>query len=335
MKAKYLYFTAPNQIEVREQMLPSLSEGEVLVKSICSAISPGTEMLIYKGKFPKESSDHIDPVSSQLNYPFQYGYACVGEVVEVGVDVEQDWVQKLVFSFQPHGDFFITTPEYLFPLPAWCPVETACFLANMETSVNLVQDAAPIVGENVIVFGQGVVGLLTASLLAEFPLQDLVTVDNYPERRAASKGIGLSASLNPVDPDFREQVFELIPEGADLAIEASGNPSALDDAITLTRFGGRIVIGSWYGQRKASIDLGGKFHRSRMQLISSQVSTISASLSDRWDKIRRLETAWQALMRIRPEKWVTHRFKLDQAADAYAMLAEAPGKSIQTVFDYQ
>jgi threonine dehydrogenase-like Zn-dependent dehydrogenase len=118
-------------------------------------------------------------------------------------------------------------------------------------------------------------------------------------------------------------------------IEISGNPSALDDAIALTIFSGRIVIGSWYGEKRAPIDLGGKFHRSRIKLISSQVSSISPELSGRWDKSRRFEVAWNALKRIQPEKWVTHKFPFDQATQAYQLLDGSPELALQIIFTYK
>ena len=108
--------------------------------------------------------------------------------------------------------------------------------------------------------------------------------------------------------DLQLSTFDLF----DLTFELSGSPSALNDAIALTTFSGRIVIGSWYGKKHAEIDLGGSFHRSRIKLISSQVSTISPELSGRWDKSRRFDTAWKALERIKPEKWITHRFPIEE-----------------------
>jgi threonine dehydrogenase-like Zn-dependent dehydrogenase len=121
----------------------------------------------------------------------------------------------------------------------------------------------------------------------------------------------------------------------DLVFELTGSPSALNDAIAHAAFSGRIIIGSWYGKKRAEIDLGGSFHRSRIKLISSQVSTISPELSGRWDKSRRFDTAWKALERIQPQKWITHRFSLDEAAKAYQLLDENPGETIQVIFEYE
>ena len=335
MHARTLFFTSPKQVEIRQTALPPLSQGQVLVETMCSAISPGTEMLIYRGQFPQGLSDTHDSFSSDLNYPLAYGYATVGRVIKISKEMRHRWLDRLVFAFQPHASHFIATPDDLFLLPDGMSPETACFLPNMETAVNFVQDAAPILGERALVFGQGIVGLLTASLLAEFPLASLTTCDCYPLRREASLSLGVTDSLNPNARGFREQVRKLYPSGVDLSLELSGAPEALNDAIALTGFGGRVVIGSWYGEKQAHLNLGGDFHRSRIKMISSQVSTISPGLSARWDKARRFVVAWEALERIHPEKWITHRFPFDEAQKAYRLLDENPQDSIQTILQYQ
>jgi threonine dehydrogenase-like Zn-dependent dehydrogenase len=204
----------------------------------------------------------------------------------------------------------------------------------METAVNLVQDAAPLLGERVLVLGQGVVGLLTASLLSEFPLEALVTVDAYEPRRKLSP-VHPGFSLDPGSPDFHEDARRLLNDRADLTFELSGQPAALNVALALTGFSGRIVIGSWYGEKRAEIDLGGTFHRSRIKLISSQVSTLAPELSGRWDKIRRFGVAWKALERLQPERWITQRFPLEEAANAYELLDKTPQETIQVVITYR
>ena len=348
MKRGTIYFTAPKQVELREEPLPVPGADEVLVETVYSAISAGTEMLVYRGEFPKQV-DAIDPISSGLHYPTSYGYANVGRVKDVGKTVNGEWKERLVFSFQPHTSHFIADPVSLIPIPESLSPEAACFLPNMETAVNLVQDAAPILGERVLVLGQGVIGLLATALLKEFPLETLVTADRYPLRRQASLGIGVTASLDPTTDDFCEKALKhchrnLIPHrelrdlprrgGFDLALELSGSPSALENAIAVTAFSGRIVIGSWYGDKPTPIDLGSVFHHSRIKIISSQVSTIAPELSARWDKQRRFEVAWEALKRIQPQKWITHRYSIENAGKAYQLLNVDPQETIQIIFQY-
>lgn len=350
MKRKILYFTAPQQVELREESLPGLGVEEVLVETVCSAISAGTEMLIYRGQFPHLADTH-DNLSSHLNYPLAYGYACVGVVRETGKHVDKGLLGKLVFGFQPHSTHFISQASSIILVPDSFPADACCFLPNMETAVNLVLDAAPLLGERVLVLGQGVVGLLVASLLKEFPLEILVTSDCYAIRRKASLDVGAMHSFDP-DSNITKGMEATERKTAktsnatptshyayankfDLTFELSGSPSTLNDAIAMTTFSGRIVIGSWYGEKKALIDLGGMFHRSRIKLISSQVSTLTPELSGRWDKARRFEVTWEALKRIQPQKWITHRFPIEEAEKAYQLLDENPQETIQVLFEYQ
>lgn len=336
MNTQTLTFTAPRRVEILPRALPPLAENQVLVQTLLSAISPGTEMLIYRGQFPLDLPvDTCFPgMDTRFCYPLAYGYACVGRVVETGSAVSPTWRNRLVFAFQPHTAHFVSDISALLPLPPDLPPETACFLPNAETAVNLVQDAAPLLGERVLVLGQGIIGLLTAALLRQFPLETLVTTDFYPLRRAASQDLGVTVCVDASLPERDAALRQALPFGADLTLEVSGSPLALDTAIEHTAFSGRIVVGSWYGEKTAALHLGGRFHRSRIQILSSQVSTIRPELSARWDKARRFRVTWEALARIRPERWVTHRFPFARAAEAYRLLDEHPQATIQILLDY-
>lgn len=337
MNRNALYFIAPGQVDVRLEPIPDLRPNEVLVKSVLSAISAGTEMLIYRGQFPRGSNELGDAISTDLRYPLTYGYACVGRVVDTGAAVDRIWQGRLVFVFRSHASHWVCALEDLLPVPDGVPVDDAVFLPNMETAVNLIQDAAPILGERVLVLGQGIVGLLSAALLHEFPLACLVTADRYEVRRKSSAQIGVSAALDPAAGDFHELAADQAGGEAsrfDLVLEITGNPDALNDAIALTAFSGRVLVASWYGLKRAPLDLGAGFHRSRIRILSSQVSSIGPELSGRWDKNRRFNVAWDALRRIHPARWITRRFLLDQAVEAYALLDRSPEQALQVVFEY-
>ncbi len=122
--------------------------------------------------------------------------------------------------------------------------------------------------------------------------------------------------------------------GADLTYELSGNPTALDQAIAVTGFSGRIVIGSWYGQKRADLNLGGPFHRSRIRLISSQVSSLAPEWGGRWTKSRRLQVAWRMIERLRPASLITHRIPIEQASTAYTLLDRHPEDAMQIILTY-
>ena len=331
-----VYFTGPRQAELREERLLAPGPGQLLVRMLASAISPGSEMLVYRGEFPPglPIDGSIPALAGEFRYPLAYGYAAVGQVIRVGAGVAEDWLDRRVFSFQPHTTHFLAAPEAVLPLPEGLSPEAAAFLPSTETAVNLVQDGAPILGERLLVLGQGIIGLLTTALLARFPLGALITADRHPLRREASLALGVTDCLDPQAPQFKARLQARLPAGADLTYELSGAPAALNDAIAATAFSGRVLIGSWYGQKRAEINLGEQFHRSRIRLVSSQVSTLAPELSGRWDKARRFEVAWKALEGIGPEKWITHRFPIGLAGEAYRLLDESPAETIQVLLTY-
>jgi 2-desacetyl-2-hydroxyethyl bacteriochlorophyllide A dehydrogenase len=331
-----VFFTAPKTIEIREESLPEPAPGQVMVQTLLSAISPGTELLVYHGLFPQGLAidENIPGLEDPFAYPLKYGYSAVGQVMAIGAGVDAAWQGRLVSAFNPHESHFNAPLAGLIPLPEGMPPETAVFLPNMETAVNFVMDGRPLIGERVVVLGQGIVGLLTTALLAEFPLDCLVTLDRYDLRRRASVELGAHASLDPDDPSTQDQLHQLFPEGADLCYELSGSPAALDQAIALTGFDGRVMIGSWYGQKRPSLELGGRFHRSRIRLVSTQVSSLAPEFSGRWSKQRRFDLAWNMLARVQPARWITRRFPLQEAAQAYQHVDQRPDQSIQVVLTY-
>jgi len=331
-----LYHEAPRKVGIKREPIPDLEAGDLLVQTRFSAISPGTETLLYRGEFPSELliDEAIPALASQTGYPQKYGYSAVGEVIRAGSSDMDSWIGSLVFAFNPHEEFFIAHPSSLIPVPDGIAGEDAVFLSNMETAVNLVMDGRPLVGENVIVFGQGIVGLLTTGILSHFPLNKLISLDRYPSRRQASTEMGALESFDPVGADTTEKLVSLLPEGADLVFELTGRPEAVDDALAVSGYQTRIVIGSWYGDRTATVKLGGVFHRNRIRIISSQVSTIAPEHSGRWTKGRRFDTAWKMIRLLQPSRFITHRYLIQEAETAFQVLDQKPWESIQVIFTY-
>lgn len=342
MKRQSLYFEGPREVSVRTETLPEPDAQEVLVHTLVSAVSAGTELLLYRGQIPigMAVDETIAALGGSFAFPLKYGYAAVGRVTQRGSAVGPEWEDRLVFAFQPHESDFTARPEQLIALPDDLPPETAVFLPNMETAVSFLMDAQPMIGEQAAVFGQGVVGLLTTSLLAQMPLASLVTLDRYAPRRTRSREFGAHASLDPGADNWLAQLQAHLQgdrpyRGADLTFELSGQPQALDQAIQATGYSGRILIGSWYGQKRADINLGGQFHRSHMRLISSQVSHVAPQWRGRFTKARRLQFAQSLLAQHRPERLITHRIPFTEAEQAYTLLDQRPQEAIQIVFVYE
>jgi alcohol dehydrogenase len=319
MTRRSVLFKEPRRIEVTSDEIPYPGDGEVLVETRVSAISAGSEMHVYRGDIPDGLvlDESLPALREPFRYPTTYGYASVGEVVKDG---------RRVFAFQPHVSHYIASEAELYELPASMSVEHAALWPTAETAVNLVLDARPLVGERVLVVGQGVVGLLTTALLATFPLETLCAAESIESRRKASERCGASRAVAP------EPASEL--EDFDLAIELSGSAAGLNLAIAATGLEGRVVVGSWYGNEPVALDLGTHFHRGRLRLISSQVSHIGAPLASRWTKERRMRAAAALLENVPVGELVTHRFPVDRAEEAYALLDERPERCLQVLLTY-
>lgn len=328
MKSRALFFTGPRSIEVRSIELAPPCDDQVLVETEVSAVSAGTELLLYRGQLaPGTILDETLPaLEGGFRYPLRYGYASVGRVARCGPTAPADLEGRRVFAFEPHGSHFLARADSLYFLPDTISSEAGSFLPTVETALSFVQDAGPLAGERVLVVGQGVVGLVTTALLARFPLTRLVTVDRFPERRRLSTRLGAGASSSP--EELEEKDF-------DLSLEVSGAPEALNLALGATGTEGRVVVGSWYGEKRAEIDLGTHFHRGRLTLSSSQVSRIGPALAGRWSKKRRLQTALDFLTTLPMEDLVTHRFELERAPEAYRLLDEEPGGCLQVILSYR
>jgi len=331
MKRRSVYLDAPGRVSVHEETLPEIAPGQVLVKTLLSAVSSGSELLFYRGEAPEDLpvDATIPALNHPLAYPLKYGYAAVGRVVDTG---------QLVFAFNPHEDYFLAAPDELVPIPDAVPAEQAVFLANLQTALNFLVDGRPKAGESVAVLGQGVPGLLTTALLAEQGLKKLVTFDRHELRRTHSLKLGAHASLDPDGHGAWLKFDELIgkrrpEEGADLVFELSGNPEALNRALACAACAGRVVIGSWYGRKPVSLELGGRFHRSRLRMINSQVSSLCAKINSSMADCLKLCLGKAGELDL--PGLISHRFPVARAAAAYELLDERPGEALQVVFTYE
>ena len=376
---RIIELSGPRAVRVVEEPVPAPGPGQVGVVTRVSAISAGTELLVYRGELPEDAplDEAIPALDGRFSWPVRYGYATVGTVVETGPGVERELIGRSVFAFQPHCERFVAPVGAVVPIPDELDAEAAVLLPSVETALGLVMDGRPLPGERVLVMGQGVIGLLTTAILATMPLSALVAVDPLVERRRRALEFGASAAVSPDDDPAIRRCLGARGDGpghdrkpargsegvapgdgaqgtldagdlgdldavdavdavdrADLTFELTGNPAALDVAIRETGRDGRIVVGSWYGTRRATVDLGTHFHRGRLTVRSSQVSRIDPALRGRWTKARRLAFALDLIPRLRPERLVTHRFPVARAAEAFRLLDEAPEHTLQVLITY-
>ena len=333
-QSKEVWFTAPNQVDVRNTEIREPGPTEVVVSVVYSAISAGSELLLYRGEMPSDIplDSSIDSLKMDVGYPKKYGYACVGNIIEVGAKVESSWIGRKIFCFHPHVSHFTAPIVDLIAIPEGIAMKDAVFLPNMETAVNLAQDGKPIVGERVVILGQGVVGLLLADLLSRYPLASLTSFDKDKDRREWSKQAGVANVFAPGKLTLNE--LSTVSD-ADLIYEVSGQPEALNLAIELAGFSSRIVLGSWYGTKSAKVELGGLAHRNRLQFITSQVSTIGPDLTGRWDKTRRINLVWDMLKKVKPSKFISHAVDVQDAPEFYKRINDGEKGILQVIFKYE
>ena len=332
--ARAVWFPRPRAVEIREEPDRQPAPGEVRIRAVVSAISHGTEMLVYRGEVPADLALDLPTLRGGFGFPIKYGYASVGRVEQVGPGVRGFAPGDLVFTHHPHQTGYTVAVDLPTALPAGASPESGVFLANLETAVNVLLDAPVMVGEVVVIFGQGVVGLLLTQLIRRHLPGALLTVDPLPRRRQLSMSLGADASLDPAE-DVAAAVRERADgRGADLIIEASGQPVALQAALGVAALEGRVLVVSWYGTKPVQLDLGGAFHRRRLRLISSQVGHVPGSVLPRWDAARRRRVAAELLPSLALAPLISHRFPFDRAAEAYALVDRHPEEVVQVVLTY-
>ncbi len=323
-RARELWFTAPRAVQVREGRVPEPTSGQVLARALASGVSQGTELLLYRGEGPTPFDPSLDAPGAPT-YPRRYGYAWVGEVVDGGPQVNGLSAGTRVFALAPHGDFHVIDVATARPIAPAIPPRRAVLAASLETAVTCVWDAGVALGDVVVVLGGGVIGLLVARLAASAGAR-VRLVEPSVRRRAMAQALGVAAVSSEQD----------VPRAdADVVVEATGNPAALERAIAHAAHEAVVVVASFYGARTAPVALGSDFHRRRLRLQSSQVSALPASRTSRWTPARRFDLVHSLLLDTSLDALVTASRRFDDAPAVFEHLDRAPGDAIQTVFEYE
>lgn len=333
-EARAVWLASAGQLELRPESVPPPGAREVQVRTLVSAPSHGTEMLVYRGQVPAGTPLDLPTLSGSFAFPIKYGYAAVGRIVGVGDAVSSLSAGDVVFVHHPHQTLFNVDASMPVRLPPALSPEHGVFLANAETALNIVLDAAPRLTENVVVFGQGTVGLLVAQLLRRAGAGIVITVDPIELRRSVSRTVAADLSLPP-GPEVASAVQAATGgRGADIVVEVSGSPSALQSAVDCAADEALVVAASWYGTKPVELQLGGHFHRGRVGIRSSQVGRINPALAPRWDRARRTEAVLSLLPELRLDELTTQRVPFADAAAAYELLDQNPCETLQLLLTY-
>ena len=277
-EAQAFWVVAPGRGEIIVQPLRPLRTGELQIRTSASAISRGSESLVFRGEVPESEWQRMRcPFQAgEFPGPVKYGYCTVG-IVEEG---PPETIGRRVFCLHPHQDRFIVPQEAVIDIPDDIPDRRATLAANMETAVNGLWDAIPGPGDRIAVIGAGVIGCLTGALAARLPGAEVELIDINPARQSVASAL----SCRFAAPQ------EARPE-ADVVIHASGAAEGLATALAIAGFEATILEMSWYGTRAVHVPLGAAFHSRRLTLRASQVGAVPANRRQRWSRRRRLTLA--------------------------------------------
>lgn len=330
--AASVWFPRAREVELRDETVGAPGAGEIRVRAIASGLSHGTEMLVFRGEVPQDLALDLPTLAGSYAFPIKFGYASVGRVVATGAGVAHLAPGDHVFVHHPHQEEYVVSAAAAVRLPQRLPPELGVFLANCETALNVVLDAHPRLAEEVVVIGQGVVGLLVTQLLRRAGAS-VTAVEPIELRRELALRCGADEAIAP-GAALTRIAARTNGRGADVVIEASGNARALQLAIDAAASGASVVVCSWYGTKPVSLDLGTHFHRARLRLVSSQVSQLDPALAPRWDRERRIETARALLDELVLAPLITHRIPFASAAEAYELVDRRPEETVQVILTY-
>lgn len=313
--SRAFWIAAPGRGEIRREPLPAPAAGEVVVRTLYSAVSRGTESLVFHGRVPVSEYQRMRAPfqAGEFPGPVKYGYASVGRV-EQGPPELQD---RHVFVLHPHQTRFVVPAHAAHLLPDHVPPERAVLAANLETAINGVWDAAPKAGDRIAVIGAGTVGCLVAWLAGRLPGCQVDLIDINPRRAAVARALGV-----------RFAVAAGAAGDQDLVIHASGSPAGLNLALRLAGFEATVVEMSWFGDQPVTLALGEAFHARRLTLRSSQVGAIARSQRSRWDSRRRLQLALSLLADPALDVLITGESPFEELPAVMAKLAGAPGDTL-------
>jgi NADPH:quinone reductase-like Zn-dependent oxidoreductase len=258
--ARAFWVRSPGVGEIRSVSLASPGDGEVLVRTLFTAVSRGTETLVFAGAVPASQADVMRAPFQEGDFPgpVKYGYLNVGVVEEGPPELRG----RTVFCLYPHQTHYVVPSASVLVVPDEVPPSRAVLAGTVETAVNALWDVPPLVGDRVTVVGAGMVGCTVAALLGRFP--------------------GFAAPAEAVGDQ-------------DLVVHASATEAGLAQCLDLITADGTVVELSWYGDRTVAVPLGGRFHSGRLRVRSSQVGTVSPARAYRYTHGERRAVALRLL----------------------------------------
>jgi threonine dehydrogenase-like Zn-dependent dehydrogenase len=316
-----LWLAEPGRGEIRTADVPDPGPDEVLVRSLHSGISRGTETLVFRGGVPESQWAEMRAPFQEGDFPapVKYGYLNVG-VVEQG---PAELVGKTVFSLYPHQTRFVVPASAVTPVPDGVPAARAVLAGTVETAVNALWDAAPLIGDRIAVVGGGMIGCSVAAVLAGFPGAKVQLVDADPSRAAVAAKLGVEFAL-PADATG----------DCDVVVHASATSAGLTRSLELLAAEATVIELSWYGDKQVSVPLGEFFHSRRLVVKSSQVGGIAPARRGRRTYADRLALSLELLADPRFDALITGQSDFDELPEVLPRLADGSLPAMCHVVNY-
>lgn len=323
IKAKELWHVSPSASEIKDLTLDEPVDNEVVIETVFSMVSSGTERIVSTGNVPDEVGEYmrVPHMKGLFSFPCTYGYSLVGMVMK-GPD---SLIGQLVHVMHPHQSVIVQHQDDIYLVPGFIPAKRATLASNLETAINAVWDSGLSAGDKVLVVGFGIIGSLVALLVKRFPAVDLLVLEKNQERAAMAESLGFRVL----------STTKRVGTGYDIAFNTSSSSRGLQICIDSLGYEGKVIELSWYGSDSVSIRLGEGFHYNRKQIISSQVSNIPASKNIRWDKKRRKDLAFKLLKDDVFDKLITLEVPFRYAPSFFKKLRNDEIDDIGVVISYR
>lgn len=350
---KIMVYDGPRQLRVEERDSLPVGANEVKIRTICSGISHGTEMNVYRGAAPffRRKSDpetrlFVDagqgdtwkyPIYSSDPGVWYMGYASVGKVIETGANVTKVKKGDRVICQAPHQSEAVKTEEDVVILPMGIEPEHAITLTNLITAYNGIMDTRILLGETVVVSGLGMLGQMVVQMVKMSGAAKVYGIDMIDKRLKAALENGCDEVFSPLTTkDIAMEIRKRTNNrGADKVIEVTGNAKALQEAMRLAAPETTITALGWYQGQLKDVDLSEEFHHNRLGIKQSQTNFVDPSLRHLWDYNRRVESCLEIMKKLKFTNLITHRIPYDDVAEAYRIVDQHPEDVIQVVITYQ
>jgi threonine dehydrogenase-like Zn-dependent dehydrogenase len=306
--AHAFWLREPGVGEIRPVTLPEPGRDDVMVRTLRSGVSRGTETLVFRGGVPPAQYAAMRAPFQEGEFPgpVKYGYLNVGAVQEGPAELRG----RTVFCLYPHQTAYVVPAGAVTVVPDDVPPARAVLAGTVETAVNALWDAAPLIGDRVTVVGAGMVGCCVARLLNRFPAVQVTLVDVDASRADVATAVGVDFAL-PADA----------VDGCDLVVHASATSAGLQLSLDLLAAEGTVIDLSWYGDSEVRLSLGGAFHSRRLGIRASQVGTVSPARSGRRTTADRLALAVELLRDDAFDALVTGESRFSELPEVMSRLA--------------